>query len=324
MSEDTGILVDDEGKIIEAAPPAEAPPAEEPSKEEAKPGGEAPTDERLVAAEDADEVGHPEETAEEAEARRERNRKRRQENKERRRDYVESLRRELAARDEMLQQAAQRLDALERRTHGADMSAVDAELKRSVDAYNYFKQQHADAVTAANGQVAVEAQERMMQAAERAKYLAGIKQAAQRQAQQPAQQPLDPRVKSMAESWLERNSWYDPDVKDADSQIVYALDQGLTKEGWSPTTPQYWQELDARVKKYLPHRTNAGYNSSREKSKPQAPVAGSSRDAGTKATGYRLSAERVQALKLAGKWDDPKERAAMIKRYQEHDKQQSA
>ena len=243
-----GVLLDAEGNEIKETPPA---------KEEATPP-EAKDDERLTAAtdEEHDEEGHAEETAEEAEARRERNRQRRKENKDRRKEYVESLRRELAARDELLQQQATRLDALERRTHGADMSAVDAELKRSVDAYNYFKQQHADAVTAANGQVAVDAQEKMMQAAERARQLAGIKQAAQRQAQQPQQPPLDPRVKNMAEGWLENNKWYDPDVKDADSQIVYALDQGLVKEGWNPTTPQYWQELDARVKKYYPHRLN--------------------------------------------------------------------
>jgi hypothetical protein len=309
-----GVLLDAEGNELKEAPVA---------KEEAKPAENE--DERLSSDDEgsADEEGHVEETEEEAEARRERNRQRRAENKQRRKDHVESLRRELAARDELLQQQAQRLDALERRSNGADMSAVDAELKRSVDAYNYFKQQHADAVTAANGQVASDAQEKMMQAAERARQMARIKQAVQNQAKQPPQQPLDPRIKSMAEGWLEKNSWYDPDVQDADSQIVYALDQGLTREGWNPTTPQYWKELDARIKKYLPHRVNTGYNSNRG-NVTAVPVAGSSRDATAKATGYRLSAERVKAIKDAGKWEDPKERAAMMRAYQEYDKQQTA
>jgi hypothetical protein len=121
-------------------------------------------------------------------------------------------------------------------------------------------------------------------------------------------------MKLAAETWLERNKWYDPTATDADSRIALTVDQTLAAEGWNPKTPQYWDELDARLKKYLPHRYVSGHN----KGKPvnKSPVAGSGREeAGSSGSGgYRLSADRVQAIKDAGAWDDPKARAEMVKR----------
>jgi len=297
------------------------PPEQEAAKEQGSTG-----DDKLASNEGDDasgeEQGHAEETEEEAEARRQRNRARRAENKARRQDYVESLKRELAARDELLQQAMTRLDAVEKRTHGADMAAVDAELRKTADAYMYFREQHALAVSKADGAAAVEAQEKMYQAQRRGEELDRIKKAA---AQRPQQtQALDPILKMNAESWLERNKWYDPTATDADSRIALTVDQTLAAEGWNPKTPQYWEELDARLKKYLPHRYVSGHN--RGKPVNKSPVAGSGREeAGASSSGgYRLSADRVQAIKDAGAWDDPKARAEMVRRYQEYDKQHSA
>ena len=47
-------------------------------------------------------------------------------------------------------------------------------------------------------------------------------------------------------------------------------------------------------------------------------VAGSGREASTPASAegtYKLSADRVEALKMSGVWDDPKQRAEAVKRY---------
>ena len=189
------------------------------------------------------------------------------------------------------------------------------------DAYNFFKQQHADAVTQANGQMASEANERMLSAMVRARELNNIRQAAQRPQQQ--QQPLDPRLKMQAETWLDRNNWYDPNGQDADSQIAMTVDRQMHQSGWDPTTPQYWDELDARLKKYLPHRYNVGYTKP-QGNRAKAPVAGSGRESSNQPSGgYKLSADRVTALKEAGMWDDPKQRAEAIKRFQQFDKEQA-
>ena len=265
-----------------------------------------------------DEEGTPEESAEDAEARRERNRARRKENKEHRRSHIESLKREIAARDSLINDMGQRLSVVERRATGSDMAQVDVALGQANEAYNYFKQQVQVGVERADGKLASEATEKMIEARKKFEQLQGIKQAMGRPQQQaPA---LDPRLINHAQEWMSRNQWYDPAASDADSHMVMSLDDRLAKEGWDPKTDEYWQELDARVKKYLPHKTNKGYNVNN--SAPRVPVAGSSRnDSANASGGYKLSAERVHAMKEAGIYDDPKKRADMIRRYQEQDRQ---
>lgn len=306
---------DDGSVVIGDPPPAEPPPA----------AGEGGEDERLGVGDEhgtEDEQGHANETAEEAEARRQRNRERRAQNKERRKDFIEQLKREISARDELIEQAMKRLETVEQRSQGADLAALDNEIKKTADAYNYFKQQIDLGTREQNGAVVADATEKLLQAQRRYEQLNHAKKLhSQREQTAP---PLDPRLKANAEAWLAKNPWYDLNGKDEDSFLVKSIDSRLAQEGWNPATEAYWNELDARVKKYLPHRANSGHNKGTQAPKP--PVAGSGRDNGAgKGTGaYRLSAERVQALKDSGKWDDPKARAEMIRRYQDYDKQNAA
>jgi len=133
-------------------------------------------------------------------------------------------------------------------------------------------------------------------------------------------QPLDPRLKNNAKEWMDRNDWYDPSGTDMDSRMVLTLDDAMAKEGWNPTTKEYWDELDARAKKYLPHKYNLGHNT-QQKSKSRSPVAGGSGESSSNSGGgaYRLSAERVSALKDAGMWEDSAKRADAIRRFKEFD-----
>jgi len=292
------------------------------------PSKEGPQDdERVTKSEEDDgtheeEAGHAEETAEEAEARKQRNRERRAQNKERRKEYVEQLRREISARDEALEQALQRIEAIEKQGQGSQLAALDQELRKTADAYNYFKTQIDLGTREQNGAVVADATEKMLQAQQRFAQLTSAKNNATRQAQ--AAPPLDPRLKANAESWLARNTWYSLEGKDEDSFLVQSIDRRMAQEGWNPSTEAYWSELDARVKKYLPHRASSSYNKPTQTT-PRTPVAGSGRDSGAvkPSGGYTLSAERVSALKDAGIWDDPKARADAIRRYQAYDKEQA-
>lgn len=291
-------------------------------KKEAAPAEEPQEDNSLKAEDTQDEEGHAEETVEEAEERRERNRKRRAENKQRRQDYVESLKRELAARDQVINDLSTRVASVERQSQGSQMAQVDKAMQEAEQYYNHFKQVHQQAIDTANGALATDATEKMFAAKQRYDMLANAKRNMSQQVQQP--KPLDPRMQKHAEDWMTANAWYDPSGTDMDSDLVLKIDDRLVQEGWNPATPEYWDELTARAKKYLPHRFNSGYNNGQPAVKPQArvPVAGASgsTNSGNKGT-YHLSADRVQALKDAGMWDDPATRQKMIKRYQEQDRQ---
>ena len=280
---------------------------------------------KTSAEEGDDEAGHAEETAEEAEARRERNRARRAQNKESRKNYIESLKRELAARDSVINDLATRVASVERQGQGSQIAQLDSAMKEAEQYYNHFKQVNKQAIEQADGALAVDAQEKMFAAKQRFEMLANAKKGMTQQQVQKAP-PLDPRMQMHAESWMSKNEWYDPSGKDLDSDLVLKLDDRLVQEGWDPKSEEYWQELDSRVKKYLPHRFNSSYNKPQQngQSRQRVPVSGgsSSSTGGAKGT-YHLSAERVKALKEAGVYDDPVKRADAIKRFQDYDKQQA-
>jgi len=269
---------------------------------------------------DGDEDGHDEETPEEAEARRQRNRERRAQNKEARKNYIESLKRELASRDAVINELSTRVASVERQSQGSQMVQVDNAIKEAEQYYNHFKEVNRKAIELADGNAAVDAQEKMFAAQQRYNMLQNAKRNMTQQTQTP--RPLDPRLKQHAENWMQNNAWYDPSGADMDSEMVLKLDDRMVKEGWNPTTQEYWDELDARVKKYLPHRFNSSYNKPKiESNVKRVPVAGSGGDSGVAPKGaYRLSPERVQALKEAGVYDDPVKRADAIRRFQEYDK----
>lgn len=260
-------------------------------------------------------------TDEEREAIRERRRKERQHRKQAQREREETLRRELQARDSIINELRAKVEGIERRGTSSELAQIENAKKQTAQEYAYFKDQIRVATEAGNGAAVADATEKMLQAQQRFSQLQGYEQTYRQRQAQP--QPLDPRLVNHAQKWMESNKWYNPAGQDQDSRIALTLDQQLAQEGWDPTTPQYWQELDSRVKKYLPHRANSGKISG---TKPRSTVSGSGRDAGPRTSdkSYRLSAERVKALKDAGIWDDPKQRAEAVKRFREYDKQNKA
>jgi hypothetical protein len=141
---------------------------------------------------------------------------------------------------------------------------------------------------------------------------------------------MDPEVVSHAQQWATKNRWYKPQGTDPDSRLMLSLDAQVHEDGFDPRTPEYWEELDERARKYLPHRYSRRANTVASRGEKEyeggtagagSPVSGSDREVrGRTGSGsYVLSRERVEALKESGMWDDPEKRAKMIKRYQEAD-----
>lgn len=247
----------------------------------------------------------------------------------------ERARKKQAQRDKMLadkrekdmlrrenQELASRIANLEKRTQGADLARLDKAIEDSLLRLEYAKRSVADAVSAGDGNAVAEAQDRWFEARRQAEALNNLKQrAAQSVQRRPAvPQAPDIQLQRQATAWMSRNAWYDPQGRDTDSKVTTQVDQTLTEEGWDPKSPEYWEELDKRLTKYLPHRYNGG--TERQKG-PRSVVTGSSREAstsGTRPSEFRLSAERVKAIKEAGMWDDPTKRNSMIRKYAEFDR----
>ena len=256
---------------------------------------------------------------EDREAIRERRRKERQERKARTKERADSLKRELSARDAVINEMREKLAIIERRNAGGEIAQLVQAREKAVQAYDYYKDQIRAGTEAGNGTAVAEATEQLMQVRSRIEQLASIERSVKQRGAQPP--PLDQRVANNAREWTSNNNWYDPQGKDQDSRVVLMLDQTLAEEGWDPLTKEYWDELGSRVKKYLPHRANRDIITADGSTKPKSVVAGSGRESSPRSTPtFRLSAERVKALKDAGKWDDPVERNKMIKQYRDYDR----
>lgn len=285
--------------------------------EESGASGHEENDEELEEGDNGSAELNNAENDEEREAIRERRRQERHDRKAYQKEEKERLRRELASEREARLNLETRLAAMERKTQGGELAQLDVTLKQTADAYNYFKNQVRVATEAADGAGVADATEKMLLSRQRFDQLNGIKNAFIQRQRQPA--PLDPRLANHAQAWMNNHKWYDTTARDTDSRIVKTIDDGLASEGWDPTTGAYWDELTERVKKHLPHRFSRGTNTIG----PRNTVGGGSKNSGGQSSGgtFKLSSERVAALKEAGMWNDPKQREAAIQRFREYDKQ---
>ena len=315
---DNEVEFDESGNVVEPAAGPEHESAENQIEEQDERRAEGSTDDN----EAEEQVNDESITDDEREAIRARRREERKNRKQHAKEREDTLKRELAARDAVINELRARQDAIEHRNTGSELAQLDTAKRNIAQAYNYYKDQIRVASEKGDGASVAEATEKMIQAQRKFDEIAST-EAAFRQAK-TAPQPLDPRLASHAQRWMSENRWYDPNARDQDSLVARTVDQRLAEEGWDPTTEAYWDELSARVKKYLPHRISDGKMNTQ--AKPKAVVAGSGRDSGSsgKTGTYKLSAERVQAMKDAGIWDNPEKRAEAVKRYREFDKQQTA
>lgn len=272
---------------------------------------------------------HQDKTPEEREAIRERRRIERQEKKRHLREKEDSYKREIDSLRRELQEVNTWKNTVEKRNINSGIAQIDKAISDANDALQLARQAMAQATQEQNGEALVDAQELYYAARKRSEDLTRVKQTVvQKMAQKPQQNLPDPTIVNQVKEWVKDKPWYDVSGKDPDSQIVQTIERSVASEGWDPRYVDYWNELDIRLKKYLPHRfakaqngSYTGPNSSTSGGNPKPPTEGSNSSVSKPSSGYRLSPDRVQAIREAGAWDDPVARKEMIKAYMEYDKQ---
>jgi hypothetical protein len=225
------------------------------------------------------------------------------------------------------QELLARLQAVEQRTHGSELARIDKAIEDQQLRIQYAKMKISEATQAQDGEAMSNAQDMLYEARRMAEQLDALKKQASAP-QAPQAIAPDRAVQRQAAAWMERNSWYDPAGKDEDSQIALVVDKKMAAEGWSPSDPDYWEELDNRLQKRLPHLYNASERYEEEKPvrRPRSVVTGSGREnassSGGSKTSFTLTAEQVRAMKDAGMWEDREKRERMIRRYATEARQQ--
>ncbi len=241
----------------------------------------------------------------------------------RRRAKKELVRRTNEEKDQRLQmlqrqnqELMERLSVVERKTHSSDLARLDKAIEDETLRFRYYTQKMQEATAAGDGKAFTDAQEAWYETRRKIEAMNGLKQRAA-QATQQQQGAANPKVTRLANDWMSRNDWYDPAANDEDTAIAKVIDGKLAQEGWDPGSAEYWDELDRRLQKRLPHRYTDSVDDHSRRSRPRSVVTGSGREVGggSSRQTFVLSPEQVRAMKDAGMWDDPQSRARMIKRY---------
>lgn len=219
-----------------------------------------------------------------------------------------------------------RLSNVERETKNSQISRIDKNIEDSQVRLEYAKMKLKEAAENSDGDAMVDAQTLWREAENQLVQLQNMKQRASQEVQeQPRHELPDPTVQRNAAEWMKRNSWYSPDANDSDSRIAKKVDELLVTEGWNPSDPDYWDELDSRLQKSLPHRYNQSSDDNPVVRKPRNVVGSSGREAsaafgGNNRSQFMLSPERVKAMKEIGAWDNPERKKKMIAEFIKFDR----
>ena len=240
---------------------------------------------------------------------------------------IRQLIRQRKERDEQLAQLIQqneqlnnRLNTSEHQFNTVNKLSLDASEKQITDklelARNVYKTAHEEG----DSTKILQAQEFLNEAQNDLKSLTATKQQFEQrpvQPQQPVQQPQyqpQPTADPKAEDWASKNEWFGSDQVMTAASL--AIDGQLKEEGYNPTDPEYYTEIDRRIKETFPHKFAAEAAPVEEvrrqgnASQPAQVVAGASRSSPGSSKKVKLSKEDIR---LANKWNVPLEQYAQEK-----------
>jgi len=304
--------------------------SDEEAAEERAESEEGAEDERIGQAE-----GDDDDSDERSETRRRRRaeRQRKKENRNRDRTELNFLRQ----RNEQLERRQSEQDA---RISQGELVLIDnkiAELDANIKEADRIQ---AMAIEKGDGKSAMEAANISRDLSAGRNQLIGLRQQRANGAAVRAQPAADPAIQMRAKEWAEDHEWYDPNLRNADSRVAKAIEDQLFQEGtYDARGPEYWTELNKRLRKYLPHRFGNGGSvrrddedddreeeseeeGEREERRPRGPqVRVGGRQRPLRKNEVYISAERKEAMIAAGVWNDPVLREKYLKQYQKFDRE---
>ena len=277
-----------------------------------------------------------------ADARRQRNREDRERKKARRDERIRESTTTIQTQSEQIASLRAEIQALrsrtvdlDRRTIGQEAVQFDKSLEDTLLEQKYYEDQRAKAMADQDAARFSEADRKMSEARDRARQLAEAKaqhEAAAKNRLESASAPAaDDEVKARATVWAGKNKWFDPQLKDRDSQIVKQIDNLIAAKGIDPKSDSYWEEMDRMIGEQLPHRKSGGTTRRNDADEGErvipAVVTGSGREdnSASVAGEFRLSREKWAAIREAA-GDDKAMQDRLIKRYlaQEREQRRSA
>ena len=191
----------------------------------------------------------------------------------------------------------------------AKKSYLDAydlgEKEKMLEAQEIINKGQVDLSTLSQQRQAIEQYE--AQLAQRAEQTATAQQQ-QAQPQAQAQAQYDP----LAVEWSQKpeNSWFNKDQ--IMTVAALTIDATLKQEGYDSSSPEFYQEVDRRMKTEFPHKFSGEASAGVGSQPTQQVVAGQSRSSTTSAKGKKVKLTQ-EDVRLAQKWNIPLEKYAAEK-----------
>jgi hypothetical protein len=139
---------------------------------------------------------------------------------------------------------------------------------------------------------ATEVQKKEQEAFEEVQY------SARQRVQQPVQNNSVPKPDPRAEAWAEKNEWFGKD--ETMTYASFGIHKKLVEqEGYDPTSDEYYEEVDRRVREEFPHKFNNG-GEVQGSNKPVQTVASATRTSRTGRKTVRLTPSQVAIAKKLG------------------------
>ena len=212
------------------------------------------------------------------------------------------------------EQLSNRLQNTEHQFNTVNKLSLDSSEKQITDKLELARNAYKSAHEEGDSTKILQAQEFLNEAQNDLKSLTVTKQQFERQPvrqqpqQQYAQHQPQPTPDPRAAEWAQKNEWFGSDQVMTAASL--AIDGQLKEEGFSPTDPDYYTEIDRRIKETFPHKFSGEVRQQVEASKPAQVVAGASRSSPGSSKKVKLSKEDIR---LANKWNVPLEQYAQEK-----------
>ena len=207
-----------------------------------------------------------------------------------------------------------RLNSREKEFHNISKLNLDANEKQITDKLELARAAYASAHEEGNSEKILKAQEFLNEAQNDLKTVNVTKakfkdEPTEPQPQQQQQKP-QPQVDPLAVEWAGKpeNEWFGKDR--VMTAAALALDADLKEQGFDPNDPEFYNEIDSKLKENFPHKFTVKESVQEQPSQPAQVVAGASRSTPSSNKKVKLTKEDVR---LANNWGIPLEQYAAEK-----------
>jgi len=217
--------------------------------------------------------------------------------------YSEKVRKRIQKEVAKRAEAEQRIAELEDRLATMEKKTIDIASKSLTNQYSSISQKLKQAIEEGNTEEQIKLYESM------ADIRSQMNKTQEYASELPKKSETKKTVPPLAADWVKENSqWFNKPGYRKETAMAYGIDAELTEEGWDASDPEYYDEMNKRLKaSNLPYfskfEDNASQNDKnvvQKANRVQSPVAGVSRKKGIDSNRVKLTSEDLDTARKFG------------------------